>query len=72
MPPVKFKPNEKSYDRRTQKTSVIRYYMKATPKQELIDYLNKESSPKKKKHKVIKELERRGINLVWKTKEENA
>jgi hypothetical protein len=40
--------------------------MKAIPKKELIDYLNKESAPKKKKHKVLKELERRGIELVWK------
>jgi hypothetical protein len=43
--------------------------MKAVPKQELIDYLNKESSPKKKKHKVIKELERRGIKLIWRNKD---
>ena len=66
MPPTKFRPTEKSYDRRTG----IRHYMKAVPKQELIDYLNKESSPKKKKHKVIKELQRRGIKLIWHTKQE--
>ena len=70
--PTKFRPTEKSYDRRTGKTAVVRHYMKAIPKKELIDYLNKDSSPNKKKHKVLKELKRRGINLVWKTKEENA
>ena len=67
--PIKFRPTEKSYDRRTGKTAIICQYMKATPKQELIDYLNKESTPKKKKHKVLKELERRGIKLIWRTKD---
>ena len=67
--PTKFRPTEKSYDRRTGKTATIRHYMKAVPKQELIDYLNKESSPKKKKHKVLKELERREIKLIWRTKD---
>ena len=63
MPPIKFRPTEKSYDRRTGKTAVVRHYMKAIPKKELIDYLNKDSSPNKKKHKVIKELEREELNL---------
>ena len=69
MPPTKFRPTEKSYDRRTGKTAVVRHYMKAIPKKELIDYLNKDSAPKKKKHKVIKELERRGIKLTWRNKD---
>jgi len=69
MPPIKFRPTEKNYDRRTGKNVIVRHYMKSIPKQELIDYLNKESSPKKKKHKVIKELERRGIKLIWRNKD---
>ena len=63
--PIKFKPTEKSYDRRTGKTAIIRHYMKAIPKKELIDYLNSSNSTFKKKHKVIKELERRVIKLIW-------
>lgn len=66
MPPIKFRPTEKSYDRRSGRSSVVRYYMKAMPKKELIDYLNGSSSTAKKKHKVLKELERRGIKLTWK------
>ncbi len=55
MPPIKFRPTEKSYDRRSGRSSVVRYYMKAMPKKELIDYLNGSSSTAKKKHKVLKE-----------------
>ena len=69
MPPTKFRPTEKSYDRSTGKNVIVRHYMKSVPKQELIDYLNKDSAPKKKKHKVIKELERRGIKLIWRNKD---
>ena len=69
MPPTKFRPTEKSYDRSTGKNVIVRHYMKAVPKQELIDYLNKDSAPKKKKHKVLKELERRGIKLIWRNKD---
>ncbi len=68
--PTKFKPNEKSYDRRTGVTRVIRHYIKATPKKELFDYLNSSNAKPKKKHKVIKELKRRGIKLIWHTKQE--
>ena len=46
--PTKFRPTEKSYDRSTGKNVIVRHYMKAVPKQELIDYLNKDSAPKKK------------------------
>jgi len=67
--PTKFRPTEKNYDRRTGKNVIVRHYMKSVPKQELIDYLNKDSAPKKKKHKVLKELERRGIKLIWRTKD---
>lgn len=72
MPPIKFKPTEKTYNRRTDTYSTYHYYMKATPKKELIDYLNKESAPKKKKHKVLKELQRRNIKLIWKEETDNA
>ena len=38
--PVKFKDDYKKYDRATKKTTVEKYYIKNTPKQELIDYIN--------------------------------
>ena len=41
--PTKFRPTEKNYDRRTGKNVIVRHYMKAVPKQELIDYLNKDA-----------------------------
>ena len=63
--PTKFKPNEKSYDRRTNVTKVIRHYIKAMSKKELFDYLNSSNAKPKRKHKVIKELERRGIKIKW-------
>jgi hypothetical protein len=69
MPPTKFKPNEKKYNRHTGKVTTARYYMKAMPKKELIDYLNGSNSTSKKKHKVLKELERRGIKLTWRNKD---
>jgi len=66
MPPVKFKPTEKRYDRRTGKRSIIYSYMKATPKKDLFDYINSSNATPKKKHKVLKELRRRGITTTIK------
>ena len=40
------------------------YYLHQTPKQELIDYLNKGQKPKLKV-KALRELERRGVKIVW-------
>jgi len=70
--PTKFKPTERNYDRRTGRHALIYHYMKATSKQDLFDYINSSNAKPKKVHKVLKELNRRGINLVWKTKKENA
>jgi hypothetical protein len=61
--PVKFKPSQ---------TTMVKgkglvtnhYYIKNTPKQELIDYLNKGQKPKIKQ-KCLNELTRRGIEIVW-------
>ena len=65
MPPIKFKPTEKNYDRRTVKHSIVHHYMKATSKKDLFDYLNSSNTIPKKKHKVLKELQRRGIKVAW-------
>ncbi len=63
--PTKFKPTEKSYNRRTGVTKVIHHYMKAVSKKDLFDYLNSSNAVPKKKHKVLKELQRRGIKVSW-------
>ena len=65
--PTKFKPSATKIDRQTKKTSIEHYYMKTTPKQELIDYLNSSSAKPKIKQKVRNELTRRGINIVYTT-----
>jgi|TARA_B100000424_G_C22924776_1_gene492013 hypothetical protein len=67
--PVKFKDDYKKFDRATKKTTVEKYYIKNTPKQELIDYINSSYAKPKIVQKCKNELTRRGIKLVWKTKE---
>ena len=47
-----------------QKARFKHYYLHQTPKQELIDYLNKGQKPKLKV-KALRELERRGVKIVW-------
>tara|TARA_Y100001980_G_C14320026_1_gene141080 strand:+ start:269 stop:475 length:207 start_codon:yes stop_codon:yes gene_type:complete len=62
--PVKFKPSQTTFvkgkGRRTE-----HFYIKSTPTQELIDYINKGQKPKIKQ-KCRNELTRRGVKLVWK------
>ena len=65
MPPIKFKPTERLYDRRTDTHTVVHHYMKSTPKKDLFDYLNSSNAIPKKKHKVLKELKRRRIKVIW-------
>tara|TARA_B100000963_G_C22077665_1_gene430871 strand:- start:42 stop:278 length:237 start_codon:yes stop_codon:yes gene_type:complete len=71
--PAKWKPSERVFakdarGRRINTTSKIKqwkhYYLHETPKQELIDYLNKGQKPKIKV-KAMKELTRRGVKIVW-------
>jgi hypothetical protein len=51
------------------KTAVTEhYYIRNTPKEELIEYLNNGQKPKVKQ-KCSNELVRRGIEIVWKDKE---
>ena len=64
-PPTKFKPTENNYDRRTNRYTTVYHYMKATSKKDLFDYLNSSNATPKKKHKVLKELQRRGIKVKW-------
>jgi len=66
--PAKFKKSHKEYKRgvSASKQPMKHYYLKNTPKQELIDYLNASNAKPKIKQKCLNELTRRGINIVWK------
>lgn len=64
--PVKFKPSQTTLVRGSKNTVTTHYYIKNTPKQELIDYINNGQKPKIKQ-KCRNELARRGVKLVWKS-----
>ena len=57
--PIKFKPTEKLFNRRTGKTLVRYYWMKGTSTKDLIDYINNPNAKKKHINKCKKELNRR-------------
>jgi len=63
--PIKFKPTQKTLVRGTKNVVTKHFYIKNTPKEELIDYINNGQKPKIKQ-KCRNELTRRGIKLVWK------
>tara|TARA_B100001564_G_C20635605_1_gene669549 strand:+ start:1223 stop:1432 length:210 start_codon:yes stop_codon:yes gene_type:complete len=63
--PIKFKDDYKKYDRMTKKTTVEKYFIKNTPKQELFDYINSSNAKPKIVQKCMNELTRRGIKVVW-------
>ena len=65
--PIKFKPSQTTMVKGQGKVT-NHFYIKDTPKEELIDYLNKGQKPKIKQ-KCLNELTRRGIEIVWKKKE---
>lgn len=62
--PVKFKPSQTTYKKGEGKVTT-HFYMKNTPTQELIDYINNGQKPKVKQ-KCRNELTRRGVKLVFK------
>ena len=69
--PTKFKKDGIEYrGSRAQRVAVKKkYFISQTPKQELIDYINSPSGKPKIKQKCRNELTRRGVRLVYKTKE---
>ena len=69
--PTKFKKDGLEYrGSRAQRVAVKKkYFISQTPKQELIDYINSPSGNPKIKQKCRNELTRRGVKLVYKTKE---
>jgi hypothetical protein len=66
MPPIKFKPTEKNYDRRSGTYTTQHYYMKGTSKKDLFDYINSSNAKPKRIHGILKELKRRGVKVLWK------
>jgi hypothetical protein len=69
--PTKFKSSQATYNKATGKNLYSHSYIKQTPKEELIEYLNNGQKPKIKQ-KCSNELVRRGIEIVWKDKEPDA
>lgn len=61
---MKFKPSQTVRDRETKKLTTTNFYIKGTPKQELFDYINKDSGRGPLKQKCRNELVRRGVKIV--------
>ena len=70
--PTKFKPSQTVRERGTGKIVTTNYWIKGISKEELFEEINKEKPNKKRRAKAIRELERRGVKLVWTTKEPNS
>ena len=58
--PEKFRPSATVRDKVTGRNKSEHFYLKSTPKQELLDYLENSNARPKIKVKVRKELVRRG------------
>jgi hypothetical protein len=71
--PTKFKPDSFEYrGARGNRTAVkVKNFIKATPKQELFDYINNPNGKPKIKQKCMNELVRRGIKIQWTSEESN-
>ena len=65
--PIKFKPSQTVYVKGKGKVTT-NYYIKNTPTEELIKYINEGQKPKIKQ-KARNELVRRGVDLVWVSKD---
>jgi len=70
--PTKFKPSQSTLQRGTKIVTTTHYYIKNISKEELLEEINKDNPNKKRRAKAIRELERRGVKLVWTTKEPNS
>ena len=62
--PAKFKATQKTLVRGTNKLITTHYYLKQTPVEELVKYINEGQKPKIKL-KCRNELDRRGVKLNW-------
>ena len=70
--PTKFKPSQSVLQRGTKTVVTTHYYIKNISKEELFEEINKDNPNKKRRAKAIKELERRGVKLVWTTKDKDS
>lgn len=70
--PTKFKPSQSTLQRGTKIVTTTHYYIKNISKEELLEEINKDNPNKKRRAKAIRELERRGVKIVWTTKEPNS
>jgi hypothetical protein len=64
--PAKFKPTEKTLDRRTKQYTTTHFYLKQTPVEELLKAVNGEYTKPKQKQKCLNEITRRGLKVIWK------
>ena len=62
--PAKFKPTETVKPRGSNKVITKHYYLKQTPVEELIKYINGGQKPKVRQ-KCLNEIDRRGLKLNW-------
>ena len=62
--PAKFNPTEKIRTRGSSKVTTKHHYLKQTPVEELIKYINDGQKPKVK-IKCRNEIARRGLHLNW-------
>lgn len=71
--PTKFKPDSFEYvgARGNRRAVLVKSYIKATPKQELFEYINNPNGKPKIKQKCVNELVRRGIKIQWTSAESN-
>ena len=59
--PMKFKPSQTTRDKATGKVKSVHYYMRSTPTEELLKYLEGSNAQPKIKQKVKNELVRRKV-----------
>ena len=64
--PAKFKPTERTLDRRTKQYTTTHFYLKQTPVVQLLSAVNGEYTKPKQRQKCLNEIARRGLQLVWK------
>ena len=62
--PIKFKSDERVYNRATKKTTVHKHFIKQTPLEELMKYINNDNGKPKIKQKCRNEVVRRGYKIV--------
>ena len=70
--PTKFKPSQSTLQRGTKIVTTTHYYIKNISKEELLEEINKDNPNKKRRAKAIKELDRRGVKLVWTTQDKES